>query len=266
MYFVLRVIQFASYEDPEVNAVVGQALYVDEDELLTLTAWVVARHRAGTGGQLIEHLCARYVIRRVDVNFNNATERRVVRFDLRFFNVKQLKLKFYDKIHTNVIPFTLSSSSQVPISMWLGRSGAAVVVSGAFVVDPPKIFQSMIPRLTLTNVLAFTSSGDDDAGKANASHTQQTTRKALLFIISTLRFSKTINNLRSSRLNWIEHQTNILFLNLISFVQASLSGEVSFRNMRILRWDEKKRLSFDSSQVRLSALWLLWKLIFWRWR
>lgn len=135
------------------------------------------------------------------MNFNNATQRRVVRFDLRFFDIQQLKLKFYDKIHTNVTSFTLSSSSQVPISMWLGRSGTAVVVSGAFVVDPPNIFQSMIPRFTLTKVLAFTSSGDDEAGKANTSKAQQTTRKALFVIIPTRRFLKTINSTTSSRLN-----------------------------------------------------------------
>lgn len=135
------------------------------------------------------------------MNFNNAAESRVVRFDLRLFDVQQLKTKFYDKNHTNVTSLTLSSSSQLPISMWLGRSGAAVVVSGALVVDPPNIFQSMIPRLTLTNVSAFTSIGDDEAGKAISSNAQQATRKALFVIIPTLRLLKTFNSTTSSRLN-----------------------------------------------------------------
>lgn len=190
------------------------------------------------------------------MNFNNATERRVVRIDLRLFDVQQLKLKFYDNIHTNVALFTLSSSSQVPISMWLGRSGAAVVVSGAFVVDPPNIFQSMIPRLIRTSVLAFTSIGDDEAGKASTSNAQQATRKALFDIISTLRFLKTINNTTSSRLNWT---SNKYFSTLSAPVKHHVLGEVSFRNMRFsLRWEKVSELI---SRVRLSKSFLKMALV-----
>lgn len=90
--FIISFFKFSSNNDTEVNSISLLSFHIEHHKLFTSTTWVIAWNCTCARHQLIENLYACNKVGRINVNFNDPTERGIIGFEFCAVDINYLKI------------------------------------------------------------------------------------------------------------------------------------------------------------------------------